>query len=1490
MLAILAGAVMLCTAAPASAALTHLYTGSSFGPGGPGVGTFANPQGLAVDAEGDVYVYDASTSGGSVYKFDAAGNPVSFTASMTNVITGVGSGCCSAVQELAVSPAGETKGDLYVANGHVVGIYSSLTGEKVGELNKEVETTGAPEWKNACGVAVDAAGNVYVGLESGNVNRYVPKGKHAVNTDYTSSLWSLVGESCNLAIDSAEDVFVATWEHGPVTKYAPSELHAPASKEPPLLKTEVDASGSTLAVDRSTGALLVDEQNDLAEYELAVEPPARLSVSGATGPGALAGSFGVAATGTAGKETLYADSASSNGVVKIYGPAVIAAEVNSEAPTETGKTTATLHGSVNPDGLEITACLFEYKTAAEASFTKRTECEPKPSEIGKGTSPVAVSAKLSGLTAESTYDSRLAATDEHGTNYSGEETFQTAAAVDALSTGPAEAVTPSEATLTGALSPDGTDAHYYFEYGTSTSYGSLSPALPGTDAGIGGAECTPPGGPKCSPVAATTTLTGLAANTSYHYRLVAANSFGTTHGEDATLTTLGPPRIEPEGPENITHTSATVKAKIDPDGLDTQYHLVYGESTGYGTETPGVDIGGGEAPVPISVALTDLKIGATYHYRIVAVNAAGAPVAEPDQTLTTEPYVDIEHTSVSEVTADSADLKTVIDPRGLETHYYFRFGTEGELAGTCTEHPSSCIPAPPGIDIGNGATAETESAPVTNLAPNTTYHYRVIGINSEGSSESPDHAFTTQPPATTSHTLPDGRQYEQVSPASKGGGDIIGVAATSGGGVAQASENGENITYLSQQPFANPNGNSNASQYFSTRTPDKWSTVNISPPHEVATGGAVGVGSNYRGFSSDLSLGVISAIVPGEKLHPIPLGPETPTGYDGSNVWEASNLGFRPLVKASEVPAGTQSVGGEYQGASPDLRHVVFSSAVALTHATALAPAAPPQGGLYEETGGALTLVSVLPNGTPAAEGVLGAGTPSETFGGPEQEKNTTHAVSADGRRVYWASNRALYLRDLTAGTTAQLDKSQRTAPEGEGIGEFQTTNGDGSRAFFIDSLPLTNQSISTGGRVGETGDLYVYDANTARLTDLTVDKQPGEQSDVQGVLGTSEDGTYVYFVANGVLAEGAAPGSCVQNTTVLGATCNLYVEHYNSEPGHEQWEAPRLIAIVASGDREGFESTQSPTLLPARVTPDGTHLAFMSARSLTGYDNRDAVSGEPDEEVYLYDAGAAAAEDLTCVSCNPTGARPHGEPDEGNLAMDSAETWGNTGRPVWLAGSLPSGTNYSLRRASRQSRALADSGHRVFFGSSDALVPEDTNGQEDVYEWEQNGTGTCARHGGCIYLISSGTSSASSSFLDASTEGNDVFFLTRDQLVPEDQDALYDVYDARVCTSESPCIITPPGAAAPCASSDGCKTGSAPQPEVFGPSGSATFSGTGNATAPPASAAPKKKALTRAQELALALKACKKQRKRLRRSCEARARKAYATRRAASKTRKAGP
>ncbi len=807
--------------------------------------------------------------------------------------------------------------------------------------------------------------------------------------------------------------------------------------------------------------------------------------------------------------------------------------------------------------------------------------------------------------------------------------------------------------------------------------------------------------------------------------------------------------------------------------------------------------------------------------------------------------------SVSDVTVNSASLEAEVNSRGASTEYRFEYGPCATSATCASSAYGESVPVQDGVA---GADFEVHGVGVhpQDLLAGTVYHFRVVAHNEKNVPGTVvagrEKVFTTQPVGV--FVLPDGRAWEMVSPFDKHGALIEAIGE---GAVLQASVDGGAITYLADQPTeTEPEGYSNSVQVFSTRGEGGWVSRDIALPHESATGQPIGNGQEYRFFSDDLSLGVVQPFSAFNASLSVEASEETVflhTNYLHGDVNERCvESCYRPLVTGApgfeNVPEGTAFgeeglcpprvlCGPEFRGATPDLGHVVLNSKVPLT-------AMPVKEGLYEWSGGRLALVSVLP----ASEG--GAAVAGEFGGSVQLSKDARHAISDDGSRIVWttSSTRHLYMRDIASGETVRLDAGLVGTPE------FQTATADVSEVFFT-----------------ENGDLYGYDVVHGELLRLT------EGAEVRySVLGASEDGSYVYFVANGVLAAGAVPGRCTE-APLPEATCNLYVRHDG---------AIKLVTVLSGADNADWN--RSLPSLTARVSSDGRWLAFMSQRSLTGYDNHDAISGEPDEEVYLYEA---EHERLVCASCDPTGARPVGVeyenigPSPGiQSAVGGPRVWEHE---QWLAANIPGWTSYRLGIALYQSRYLSDSG-RLFFNSNEPLVPQDVNGTWDVYEYELPGVGGCVtssvsfveRSGGCVGLVSSGSSPEESAFLDASGTGGDVFFLTAAKLFSQDNDTSLDVYDAHECMSVSPCLPTPVVQPPPCSTGDSCKAAPSPQPSIFGSPSSATFSGAGNVLSSGSGPGVSLRSVSRAQKLARALRACRKKPKRKRPACEKRARRAY--------------
>ncbi|MFZ1156119.1 MAG: hypothetical protein WAN93_14575 [Solirubrobacteraceae bacterium] len=926
--------------------------------------------------------------------------------------------------------------------------------------------------------------------------------------------------------------------------------------------------------------------------------------------------------------------------------------------------------------------------------------------------------------------------------------------------------------------------------------------------------------------------------------------------------------VAPEAPgavtvESVTASTAMIRGVLNPGGAGEEgtYEFLYRAS---GTEceggskapaSPGLSFGiQGEEVVE---SLSGLQAHTEYSVCLLARNQAGETALSAPVTFTTLVKAPaVEEESITDVAASSATFHATVNPGGADTTYRFEDATNGGGYEPVRGSEGEPLTGAQG-DAGAGSAGVPVEVHVQNLTPKTSYRFRLQASNSLETVNGLDQSFATQ--AVGGFALPDGRQWEMVSQPQKQGALIEPISET---GVIQASTTGDAVSYLADTPTEpEPLGFTNRTQVLSTRGPDGWSSVDLAPPHKAATGKSVGAGQEYRFFSEDLSLGVVQ---PFGSFMPLSDDASEQTAYlhndfSRGNVDHTCAEGcYRPLAtgcpavgqscassveEAANVPPGTVFGGGNvgkcalicgpsFVGATPDLSHVVIQSNVSLTLGASVI-----YGAMYEWFGGRLTFIG----------------------------EGRFDAISDDGALVFFEAEggtNQLFVHDVPTGETVSLDSPEE-------FGAFLTASADGSKAFFKDEGNLRECEVTVAA-----GKL------ACNVSDLA--------GGVVGVLGMNKDGSWLYFASHSVLTnvpnrdgEQAVNGSC-EGTISNEGVCNLYT----MRRGEAGWEAPRLVAELSGRDIPDWSGEMQRHT--AHVSSDGEWLAFMSQKGRASYDNRDTVSGHPDEEVYLYNS---SSETLSCASCNPTGAQPEGveyNKLEGGL-VSGDRVWNPSD---WLAANIPGWTPYRLAKALYQSHYLSGDG-RLFFNSSDALVPQDGNGAEDVYEYEPPGVGGCdsssvtfsERSGGCVDLVSSGTSGEESGFLDASDSGGDVFFLTAAKLASQDFDTALDVYDAHQCTLASPCLPSPVLSPPLCVTGDACKPAPTPQPASFGAPSSATFSGAGNVLPSTGISAVKPKTLTRAQKLAQALRECRtKKNHKKRAACERQARKRY-TAKAAGKS-----
>ena len=296
----------------------------------------------------------------------------------------------------------------------------------------------------------------------------------------------------------------------------------------------------------------------------------------------------------------------------------------------------------------------------------------------------------------------------------------------AVETLAASSIAEKGATLNGKVNPNGAETKIYFEYGTTTSYGSKT-----SEVSVGSGTTT---------LEKSQAISGLSANTTYHYRIVATNSAGTGLGIDKTLVTAGPPTIS--GGEVFPESSgevALLKALVDPNGQSTTYQYEYGTAIFFPTYVvpiPAASAGSGFEPVTVEQKITGLTPGEKYYWQISATNAGGKVTSYQPGFMSSN-HPGISNVAASTLSRTESKLGATIKPNGSATTYYFEYGTTTSYGNKTGAKEISGI-----------VESETISATISGLKEATLYHYRVVALNSKGTHTGTDQTFTTPGPAT----------------------------------------------------------------------------------------------------------------------------------------------------------------------------------------------------------------------------------------------------------------------------------------------------------------------------------------------------------------------------------------------------------------------------------------------------------------------------------------------------------------------------------------------------------------------------------------------------------------------------------------------------------------------------------------------------------------------------------------------------------------------
>jgi hypothetical protein len=886
------------------------------------------------------------------------------------------------------------------------------------------------------------------------------------------------------------------------------------------------------------------------------------------------------------------------------------------------------------------------------------------------------------------------------------------------------------------------------------------------------------------------------------------------------------PSLTLDPPSNLGSTGVTISGTINPHGplaaaghphpTNTTYRVEFreeGESE-WTIYAPDTSVGTGSAPVPFTTGVSGLTPKVTYEIRTV-VSKIGFPTQfGAPQTITTvgaPPTIDA-FTS-SRVAASSADLEALINPLGTETSYHFEYGKTPAYGQSTPE-----------TSIGEGRHGVSVIDHIVGLEP-VVYHFRVVATNEYGTTTSSDQTFSFYPGGcpnsivraqTGSGSLPDCRAYELVSPSDSGAASLtIGGPNSPYAAPSRLSFFG----YFGSIPGPWNPQNLFGDLYVATRTAEGWSThyVGVPADQRPQVGGPPNGGIHSNGSSRPdpiLSSRSMDHFLDWEQgQQGVPTAESPQFGSMAPYLWGADGTSQGRLpTNLSQIPGGEVDLKeGGFNGdlmPSPDFSHYFFSSANVV-----FAPGGQTSGdgSVYDndlETG-SVEVVSKLPNGDPI---------PQEP-GDETDDYFTLPAASVDGSHILIAATGTgvcgeadcltsyasipCYANPVPVKCPENLPSHLYMRVGGGGPGgitydvsrgaivHYDGMTADGSKVYFTSDEDLTSDNsdtdssidlymwresddsvtrISTGtGTVGDTDN-----CNAAWIAGCGVEVVPS----LEGIETTESDfGPDKVEVAHGGTFRPGG-GVAVSNPTDNSIAADAGDVYFYSP---EQFVASkgipgrRNLYVYQAGQIE-YVATMDADKAARRfqVTPDGSRAAFITRAKLTTYENAGY------EEMYTF---TPATGQLVCVSCTPSGAPPTSDVE-----------------------------------GSQNGIFMSDDG-RTFFATETALLPPDTNGLTDVYEYVE----------GRPWLISSGVGSIQKSSLGeaglvgVSADGVDVYFDTYDKLVADDQNGQQlRFYDARAGGGfpQSP-------TAAPCNAADECH-GPPNQTEVLPAIGSSAALGDG--------------------------------------------------------------
>jgi hypothetical protein len=835
-------------------------------------------------------------------------------------------------------------------------------------------------------------------------------------------------------------------------------------------------------------------------------------------------------------------------------------------------------------------------------------------------------------------------------------------------------------------------------------------------------------------------------------------------------------------------TEAEVTGHIDPDGKGAvtacrvEYGPIASPTMSGSAPCDKQSIG---APEDVTARITGLAPGTTYRFRFAATNASGQTHGLSKHFYTDAAPV-ISSFSAASVSANGAELTARISPSGAETRYRVEYGTTVAYGGVA--------PIPAGTLTTELGTAQEVTVPIGGLEPTSIYHFRVVAENQYGTTTSADQSFGFHPSScpnetvrqqTGSVTLPDCRAFELVS-ARNSGDSVLFPAMGPNTGRAVGPPRLAYDTWGGVVPESGQAANTAGDMYVATRTDEGWVSKYIGLPSNEAflTGGppwATGTasGESFSLAEADKNQTGVVANQDMSKIVDWNLGQYTDPeiGFFGGEGTHSSNAPYVWDSTTGErldrwpTNVGVVPGGEEFKGKtafSADLSHFVFGSNVAFAHGGK-------PGDVYDDNTvtGSVTIASLAADGTNLTDltplkvsedgsdivmttgvGLCGGSKQTALACGPGELY-----VRAGGTTTYEVAPGSIvnFLGITADGSKLFLSSEERLTPNDH----------DSSNDIYMWSEakakagepPLTLISLGDHGEVGNTDNCHAFWTTRCGVQPVEFTTATnGGYTQLQGGVGgngfsdsyIASDSGEIYFYSPEQL----------EGSRGIADNQNLYV--YRG--GHAQLVAALAPGQICTADQSLLCS--SGPVARMDVSPDGSHMAFITASRVTEYDNAGFT------EMYTYEAATGK---LACASCVPNGEVP------------TFDVYG-----------------------SQNGLFMSDDG-RAFFYTEQALTPQDTNRGEDVYEFAEGRPQLVTAGTGAGYQTEFGIIGVVTSpgLVGVSGTGTDVYFGTYEHLVLQDENGQeLKIYDART-NGGFPAVKPPPG----CAAADECHGGGSAAP-----------------------------------------------------------------------------